>query len=190
MIHDPRSKIQEGGFTLIETLVVALVTVMLAAIMIVYSHTGEKQIALFRDQAKVVGILNRTKFLSVQMFSKTPITQTSIDVPCAYGVHFNNDGKDFLIFKDLKTDPNQSCTSGNHNNKYDSGELFEQYSLDQRLKFQTNLSDVVFIPPDPEVILTGTSDNPAKIFLIDISDTSGKNKKEVDVNTFGQITTQ
>jgi len=175
------------AFTLIETLVVILVTMILASIMIVYSHTGEKQIVLFRDQAKVVGILNRAKFLSVQMFSKTIDDKT-----CAYGVHFEleNEAKSFSIFK-------VKALTSNCENSYIAGGnnivKVEEYSLDSRLKFSeelTGITDIVFIPPDPKVILTGTSDNSAKITIVDISDTSGKNKKEINVNTFGQITAQ
>lgn len=170
------------AFTLIETLVVVLMTVILSAIMITYSHNGEKQIVLFRDQAKVVGVLNRAKFLSVQMFSKT-----DTDKPCAYGVYFENGGRSFLIFKDLKIDLNQPCSDSNHNNKYDSGELFEQFELDIRLQFQTTFSDVVFIPPDPRIIITPDAEG-AMITIIDPLNLL--NKKTVEVNNFGQITAQ
>jgi len=175
------------AFTLIETLVIVIITIILSSIMITYSHIGEKQIVLFRDQAKVVEVLNRAKFLALQKFS-----QTEADKPCAYGVHFDNNTGNFLIFKDLDSDPLTSGCQGN--NKYDASnnELFEKYELDERLKFQITPSsggifEIVFIPPDPTIKMTPNATD-ATIKIVDKVNSS--NNKVIKVNNFGQITAQ
>jgi len=166
------------GFTLIETLVIIVITVFLTTIMIGFSHNGERQIALFRDQSQVASILNRAKSLSINLFS-----EDEADKPCAYGVHFNNNEQTFLIFKDLKT----SC-----NGIYDedsSGELFEKYQIDPQFKFDTTLTDVVFIPPDPTVKITSGSPGSPDEATIKIK-LDDKNFKTVKITKYGQITMQ
>ena len=177
MIKNLKLKIKNSsqGFTLIEILVIITITTILAGIMIAYGHIGERQITLFRDQAKVIGVLNRAKFLTVQMFA-----ETTGEKPCAYGVHFENNKQTFLIFKDLKT----SCDGvyGGDN----SGELFEKYEISSAFKFQTSLSDVVFIPPDPRVKLNAGSLSEATIKIA----LDATNYKTIRITKYGQITVE
>ena len=176
MIKNLKLKIKNSsqGFTLIEILVIITITTILAGIMIAYGHIGEKQITLFRDQAKIIGVLNRAKFLTVQMFAETG------EKPCAYGVHFENNKQTFLIFKDLKT----SCDGvyGGDN----SGELFEKYEINSAFKFETSLSNVVFIPPDPRVKLNAGSLSEATIKIV----LDATNYKTIRITKYGQITVE
>ena len=69
------------GFTTIEMLVVIGVMALMSSVLMVYGRTGERQINLFKEQARIISALSRAKYLSVSTFGKT-------DVPCGYGVHF------------------------------------------------------------------------------------------------------
>ncbi len=172
-----RHKIQEKGFTLVETLVVISIMVLLSSFLILYSRTGENQIILFRDQARLIAALNRAKSLSIQTFN---VPQPS----CAFGVHFSQAENSFVIFKDLAGD----CL--NSDNIYTgTGELFEKYQLSPRVKFaDLALIDIIFIPPDPKTLIDNDSNKSEA--LITLQNLNGNVSLKVKVNNAGQITTQ
>lgn len=167
------------AFTLIEVLVMVTVTVILAGVIITYSHTGEKQIVLFRDQAQVISALNRAKSLAIQMSSPELI---SVIDTCGYGVHFDNVSQTYLIFKDLKGAYCDNVYSGES-----SGEKVEEYNLDFRLKFDTFLRDVKFIPPDPKTKLNNSDSVTEEIITIKTKDMPVSEVK-IEINNAGQIT--
>ena len=72
----------ESGFTLIELITIIGVLGLLTSIMIVFGRSSGKQIVLFREQAKVIGVLAQAKSLAIQ--AKIAAEGT----PCAYGVSF------------------------------------------------------------------------------------------------------
>ena len=205
--YEKRSARSTTGFTLIETLVIVIITIILSSIMITYSHIGEKQIVLFRDQAKVVEVLNRAKFLAVQLYKPEAFIQLyqqmNVEVKiCGYGVHIDKDNGKFYLFRDLKfsgaftleCDNQLNMTGGNlygtPSNPYGYDEVVEEFSLDPRLKFDssgTTLSDIVFIPPDPTIKMTPNATE-ATIKIVDKVNSS--NNKVIKVNNFGQITAQ
>lgn len=164
------------GFTLIEMLVVISIMTLLSSLLILYSRTGENQIILFREQARVISILNRAKSLSVQMFNAP-------ESPCAFGVNFSPTGT-FLIFRDLASD----CRDADH--KYSgTNELFEKYQLDSRIKFgELTLTNVIFIPPDPTTLIDDGSNKIDATITLQTLDASAFLK--VKINNAGQITTQ
>ena len=162
------------AFTLVEMLVVMAIIAVISASLILYSRTGERQIILFKDQALIVAALSRAKSLSVATFGQA-------GVPCGYGVHFETPRK-FLIFKDLVSDCNAS------DNIYSGGnELFESFELNQSLNFgNLTLTDVIFIPPNPKVVITPIQDEA----VINIRTADGTSSLNVKVTSAGQISTQ
>ncbi|MDP3052941.1 MAG: prepilin-type N-terminal cleavage/methylation domain-containing protein [bacterium] len=165
------------GFTIIEMLVVISIMVLLTSLLILYSRTGENQIILFRDQARLIAALNRAKSLSAQLFSAP-------EPPCSFGVHFSQAENNFLIFRDLAAD----CQ--NSDNIYTgAGELFEKYQLSPQVKFgDLTLTNIVFIPPDPKTLI---DNDPDKIeATITLQNLNGNASLKVKVNNAGQITTQ
>lgn len=56
----------DSGFTLIETLVVVSITVILTTMALGYTRQNEDRIALFTEQAKISGMLQRAKALALQ----------------------------------------------------------------------------------------------------------------------------
>jgi Tfp pilus assembly major pilin PilA len=72
-----------AGFTLIEIVVVVGIVMVLSGMTLAYTRTNERQIALFTDQAKVVGALGRAKALTLQRYKQDPDAST-----CGYGAYF------------------------------------------------------------------------------------------------------
>lgn len=167
------------GFTLVETLVTITVTALLSAILIGYSRNSGDQAILFRDQAKIIGALLRAKNLALQTYA---IENGAI---CGYGAHFDSVTDDFFIFKDLA----EPCSASD--NKYSGeAEIFEEYQLGRRVKFSVlGFADILFIPPDPTVIIDGDSGKKGD-FMITVAAISGSGAKNIKVNDFGQVTAQ
>ncbi len=162
------------GFTTIELLVVISILSLLSAILIAYSRTGERQIILFREGAKVKEIISRAKFLSLAIYGES-------EVPCGYGVHFETSGS-FIIFKDLAV----NCASSDR--RYSgSVEAYESFKLDPAILFDSlTLSDVVFIPPNPTVVITPVKDE-AVVILKTID---GEGSIKITITSAGQISTE
>lgn len=184
------------GFTLIELIIVVGVVGVLTASLAFYSRSAERQIILFRDQAKIVNALLRAKSLSISTYSET-------DAPCGYGVHINQAQKTIIIFKDLVA-PADSCLladnayTGNYNcddadfsSDYGLLECVEKTTLDKTIDFTalTTLGNIVYIPPDPYIILNG-NDTIISDQIIEIQTFDGAFKKLITVTKNGQITTQ
>jgi hypothetical protein len=160
------------GFTIVEMLVIFAVSVFLTSLLILYSRTGERQIILLREQAKIVNTVLRAKALAVQTFNQ------AADI-CGYGVHFEQ--KSFILFRDAAKD----CSASD--NRYSgSGEDFQKFDLDPALKIQSPISDILFIPPDPRVLLI--PDQTEAVLTIAAEDE--KSALKIKVNNAGQITTQ
>jgi len=161
------------GFTIIEMLVIIGTLSLISAILIINIRSGGQQVILFREQAKILSILSKAKSLGVATFGKT-------GVPCGYGVHFEAPST-FLIFKDLAGDCQVS------DKRYSGGaEIYEAFQLDPVLKFDTlTLSDVIFIPPDPSVVITPSQDEATVVIKVIKSGTSAT----IKINSAGQIST-
>lgn len=167
------------GFTLIEILVVLGIMAMLTSIAILYSRTSEQQIILFKEQAKAVSVISRAKSLAIQTFAAAPGV-------CGYGVRFNSDGT-YILFRDL---PETGADCGSADQRY-SGEAenFETNQLDPALRFsELGLDEILFIPPDPLVLITPAPTNSAAIIKIGIQ--GGATESIIKVSKAGQVTTQ
>ncbi len=166
----------ESGFTLIELITIIGVLGLLTSIMIVFGRSSGKQIVLFREQAKVIGVLAQAKSLAIQ--AKIAAEGT----PCAYGVSFLASENKYILFKDLNAD----CASSDR--RYSgAGETVSEYSLDPLVQFQNlAITDVAFIPPNPDVVIT-PAQNEA---VIEVIPKAGGNVVRVKVNSAGQITAQ
>ena len=162
------------GFTTVEMLVTVGVLAALSAILIGYSRSGELNIILFKDQARVVNAILRAKSLAVQTYA------TGENV-CGYGIHFDPGGS-FIIFKDLAAD----CDSSDRQYS-DPSEEVEVNKLDSKLWFsQLDISDALFVPPDPETILKPDRESG----VIAITAASGASTVKIKINSAGQVTTQ
>jgi prepilin-type N-terminal cleavage/methylation domain-containing protein len=174
------NKNTKNGFTLIEMLVVIGIISILSGIFIVYSRTGEQQIVLFKEQAKVMAAVSRAKILGISAFRES---STEAGSSCGYGVHIELPNT-VIIFKDIA----QNCElSDQRYTPANPSEKFESFQLDPRVKLDvmTSLTDIVFIPPDPSVVITPDQDQ-AVIVIKTIDD---KSSATIKVNSAGQIST-
>ncbi|MBI5732490.1 hypothetical protein HY967_00835 [Candidatus Jorgensenbacteria bacterium] len=149
-----------AGFTTIEIAVVIGITLFLSATLLTYNRRTQIQLELFRDQAVVVGALNRTKALAIEKFNIAPDT-------CGFGIHFTPYSRNFVIFQDLISTGSPNCKVGGAyqgNSQLDSGEEIETLTLSSRLRFaiadssliSESLRDayILFIAPDPTTTST------------------------------------
>ncbi|PIR06105.1 hypothetical protein COY65_02445 [Candidatus Jorgensenbacteria bacterium CG_4_10_14_0_8_um_filter_39_13] len=172
-----------SGYTLIEMLVVVGILALLTSITVLYGRTGEEQVALFRSQAEIIGVLNRAKTLSLQIY----FSSSTVEKVCGYGVHFDTNNT-FFLFKDLVNFP-ADCSTANH--QYDNNEQMESpRSLSKNLQFgnETSVTDVDFVPPDPKTYLNSSSSFPTATISIQSKTTTAK--VYVKINQGGQITSQ
>lgn len=182
MVGNSLKKIfNSSGFTLFEMLLVIGIMSLLAATLIVYSHTGEKQITLFKEQARVLSVLARARNLGITSFIKL---NSSGPIPCGYGAHFEAP-RTMIIFQDMAVD----CGQADHiYSGVNSVELFESSTLDKDISFSfLSLSDVVFVPPNPLVFITPDQDQ-AIITLTTFGDNPVT--ASVSVSTANQISIQ
>lgn len=166
-----KNPILRSGFTLIEMLVVISITALLSSVLIVYSRIGERQILLFREQSKVINIILKSKSLALQTY----VTGEKV---CGYGVHFEVP-RTAILFRDLADDCSASddVYSG-------STEDFEKLNLDNLIVFsELNFTDILFIPPDPQVILTPSQASGSIFIKANDSDAVVK----VKINSAGQV---
>ncbi|KKU94356.1 MAG: hypothetical protein UY26_C0002G0138 [Candidatus Jorgensenbacteria bacterium GW2011_GWA1_48_13] len=174
------------GFSLFEMVVVVGITVLLSAITLTYNRSSERQLILFKDQAVVVGLLNRAKSLAIQKYQNPAITADYVF--CAFGLHLEAP-RDVILFADLGEG---SCDPTNANYRYDAGvvppEALETKSLDVRNEFSglpEGGLDILFIAP--ELTATTSADFPVGIT---INSTVGGLSAATTISAAGQIITE
>lgn len=182
-----RNKKKREGFTLLEVMVTVVLSMILTGTILVYNRSGESQVSVFKDEATVVGVINRAKAFTQQRLN-TPLA-------CGFGIHIDGGAsKSFQLFADKRSQSWDSCVSptGTYalgvNFRYDgSEEVMGTYELDSKSKFidiPAGGLDVVFIPPD----LTVTSSAPIPT-TFKISDESGLSVASITIAPGGQVVT-
>jgi type II secretory pathway pseudopilin PulG len=193
------------GFTMIELVVVLGVSVMLTAILVTLNRSGERNIVLFNEQARLVQALTSAKILSLQTFVR--VEEAGNVKTCGYGVHFEDDSYTVFVDSPLPDPLNSSCID--ENNQYTGNRRFDGpieiattnqdleatpflvYSLDPRIEFGSlpgnNASfDVLFVPPEPTTYFFPDGLESA-IIPVKLKDESGA--INVKITKFGQIST-
>jgi len=174
----------------VEVLVVISVTALLTGVSIFYNRTSQKQITLFKEQAKIINTVLRAKSLALTTYTKE-------GAPCAYGIHFNKDAREMRIFRDLDASgTTDDCATAD--NQYEATPPPNAEDLDPpaveilsgEISFiePFNLTDIVFIPPQPEVVII-PDPSPATDVAIEIGTADGVSKL-IKINSFGQVTAQ
>ncbi len=195
-----------AGFTLVEMLVTVSLIVIFTTAAVSYNRNTSSQIALFREQGKLINSIYKVRSLAISTYNRTGDLRS---VPCGYGIHFATEDK-LIIFKDLPDLDGKCVVYGDNNNsfKFDgdnsnpsaSEEFVEEVDL-KDVKINNFLYnpensntnrlegvDVVFVPPDPKMYVQGGIDFPITIELAPKS-SSLNSKLNVKISKYGQITT-
>ena len=183
------------GFTLIELIIVIGIIGVLTGGLAFYGRSAERQIILFRDQAKIIEALLRAKSLAISTYSEA-------DEPCGYGVHINQARKEIIIFKDLVNvgdncinadnayTGNYNCDSTDISIDFNLAECKEKLFLDELIDFSvsTDLENIIYLPPNPDVVI---NDNDMTINAqIKIQTFDGVFERIITITNNGQITTE
>ena len=160
-----RNRSYVSGFSLIEMLVVMSITLVLSAILIGYARESGRQMLLISSQAKVVNIISRAKSLSVAtLIDENGLPADASLKICGYGVHVDRELGQVFIFRDLAVD----CSADDPTRRYvfDDKDVklistLDVFSVpDTTIQFgdDTTLTDVLFIPPDPTIVVNANAD--------------------------------
>ena len=183
------SRKNSNGFTLIETIVVMSIVILMSSILIGYSRENGKQLLLSSTEAKLLSMISRTKFLSIETFFQDEDGLGVTRRFCAYGVRVDEVQSEIFIFQD-RVPSAVSCAASN--NIWDPGNDARLFGDLNEVKINTsamtitsatNLSNVVFIPPDPEVVINGGT-NPA---IIEIGLNDGGRTFSITIDPSGLI---
>ena len=146
------------------------ISLVLSTILIGYSRVAGRQLVLISSQAKVINLISRAKSLSVATFIGENGLPTDPAAPkiCGYGVHVDGGLGQVFIFRDLAVD----CSAGDRifgNGDVNLVSTLDVFSIPDtaiQLGSDTTLTDVLFIPPDPSIIVNADpSLQSAKLFL-------------------------
>ncbi len=181
----------------------------LSATLLSYNRSTTVQVGLRRDQAVVVGFLNRAKALAIEKYHRESRS-------CVFGVHFTAGSPTLTLFQDLKPagDVEFGCrdrATGLPKNDFiydatsDSGEQVEEYRIDRRSTVKLldasgspiGGASIMFVPPDltmtirsgDDLDLDGLGDEIAGgAATISIQDLATGVAVQVTVSAAGQIT--
>jgi len=185
---------KQGGFTLIEILVVMGIIGVLSAILIGYSKQSSKNLLLTSTEAKSLSLISRAKFLSIETFFEQLGNPPGGRKICAYGVHVDYDENEIFIFQDRAGAGDSNCNGAT--NKYESANDGRLTGELDSVKINTSiltlsatstdrLNDIVFIPPDPDVVIN--NDAAIRNATIEVGLTDESNSFIITVNDAGQV---
>lgn len=188
---------KNAGFTLIEMLVIIAILTVFSGILISYNKDSGRQMLLVANQAKLVSLISRAKSLSISTFLDSSASPALGDpITCSIGVHVNRSSGEVFIFRDLATDCSLLADNKYTGDSEKAGLLGElnTFKLDSKIVEFTppaadDLNDIVFIPPDPQILINNDQNKLDAQVGIKIKDSS-TSKIIIKVNNAGQISTK
>ncbi len=172
------------GFTLIEMLVTLGIVTLLSTMILAYSRKSESVSNLVREGNRIVFEIQEAKNSAMLTLQKDNLGEKRI---CGWGIHFDQDLKNsFIVFQDFCiADTGDLEGSGDYD---EEGEMVETIELLKNVEiFETNVSSIVFVPPEPKIIfkpeLFGSEEASIKIGLKERQD----QYFEIRVSPVGQI---
>lgn len=180
---------RRSGFTLVEVIVVLAVTTMLSALILVYNASTRETLRLFTEKARVAQLILRSKSLALS-------TYAGGNGLCGYGVHFDRGANRYELVAYRPAD----CRDRSRVDTEASFDVVEQSSFDlpptldfgapQGTGGRDEASYVIFIPPDPTVLVAQEDGSLASqgVGVIDLYIKGRTTGAMVVVNAAGQVT--
>ncbi len=195
-IRSSNIKKDETGFTLIELMVTVSLIIVFVSMAVTYNRTADQQIALYREQGKLVNTFYQARSLAITTFNRSA---QSLDA-CGYGIHIAS-STSLTLFKDLP-DPlnNNQCkdyaslvpSSIYTGSEEDVNSIpLEDITISQICggsicrNVVDNPIDVLFTPPNPSVF-----SNISFPIVISLHAPSVSPDLNITINQFGQISVQ
>ena len=188
-----RALTSEKAFTLVELLIVIFLLVALTAMAIFYSSTAEDQVAVFREEGRVLTALYTARDMAIETYGKGGVG----DVPCAYGIYAATNTVTLFSYH-----PDVSGQCENIFTNTQGPDPSNMTTVSQTMleggTIATNFSSIFFVPPDPRVCVSqnvGTYSCGQNAFAaftpcLFVRGIRGSNETvSISVNQFGQITT-
>lgn len=201
-------RMDRKGFTLVEVLIVVAISAALSTLAIIYSRSGENQVALSIEESKIAQLILEAKELSIATYSQSGIT-------CAYGVRFDYATSSYSLFEydaatpvgpsnreicpslasttqQIKTDKIKEYRSGSWNIPTAKGVV-----LDGSGAPGNAVQLVLFYPPDPCMFVSfdgttsksacvGAATPPAESYVT-LKTADGGTTRTIMVNPVGQV---
>ena len=174
----------KSGFTLIEVAVVATITGMITAFMLLNFQRSRIDLTLTTNE--LVGSLRSAQTRALA--SERHDTGTGLKIRCGYGIHYI-DQTSYALYVGPDA-ASVSCSALNKN--YDSADtiILTSTFIDTRVEFKASFNDIFFEPPDPKTYLNNDSTlglPPQAITLGKIGGTCPNDCKTINVYTSGKI---
>ena len=172
MVEDDFSQTGSSGVTLIEVLItISMITILLGVAFWGYRDRS-REFDLKRSALELATNLEKVR----EMAMSARIVSGGIERPMGgYGIRFEKDYQGYIIFLDNNTNQN-----------YDAGEEIEELFFIEGISIKsitpTNVVDIIFIPPSPDVYINGSDTDSAEITIGNSSIT-----KKITVNPVGLI---
>lgn len=186
MIHNSRRR----GFTLIELMVVMAIVAFLTTILVGYSRQSGRQLLLSSTEAKILNLVSRAKFLSIETFFKDLGGAATPRKICAYGIHVDASANEIFIFQDRMPEGAGCPASDKYEPGVNDARLFGELDSvkinPDLMTLSGTLGDIVYIPPDPDVVINDSGVGDATI-EVNLKDGSGG--FVITVNDAGQVKT-
>lgn len=120
---------RRGGFTLVEMAITATIMIMASSMLIVFSQGSGNRITLSTEQAKIAGVLNRAKSLTLQRY------RMEGGSACGFAFRFNDPLATYAIAPVYRSEDSGECT--------EIQEDMEVFELNRNVMFENGFSDVI-----------------------------------------------
>jgi prepilin-type N-terminal cleavage/methylation domain-containing protein len=168
-----RQRRMVSGFTIIEMIVVLGIVSALTTILVGYTRQSTKQLLLSSKEAEILSLVSRAKFLSIETFFEDLGGSGTPRKTCAYGINVDKTRNEIFIFQD-RAPAVPGCSIAT--NKYELGQdgKLDVVTIDtDTMSLGGDLQDIVYIPPDPTVIINAAPSKTSATIEINLTDGSG-----------------
>lgn len=147
---------------MVEMMIVIAILGLMVSIFVPASRRGERRLVLAKEQAFLVGVINRARNLAVQK-----IQLSGNRLICGWGVYVDTAQNRYALFADAAPG-NAGCDQSDKryspNPNPNQSEATEWFTLDSRVQFQPtappDATNVLFIAPEQFVYFNGCSPTP------------------------------